>query len=500
MANNEDASIKNSAITGAVSQTVNIYGSAVKEHYVSYGGIDNETGKILTRSLKDIAKSKVNPNFKDQNIKQQAGFSAENKYTARQNAENIINGKTNRTIRTDDLGRVNDPLFDHVEIDSKGNIIADSGLQMKFVGSDAKSALSKLESKEYQKYIDANAKLSVPSDFYNGIKEEAQKKIQNLTEQLKRAQKDGNSQLAKTLKSRITKLEKINKNLKDSGITNKEAIEARLNPELSVAKDVLGLAHKAGLQGAKFGAGIGGSVSLIKNVVALVRGEKTATDAATSLVKDTTISAGIGYGTAAIGTALKGAMQNSTSQTMRSLSKTNVAAGIVTGVFEVSKTMTSFVRGDIDGVQCLEQLGEKGTAQIASIMFATAGQIAIPIPVVGAAIGSTIGYALSSACYAELMNSLKEAKLARERRIQIERKCEEISAMMKEFKREMDEYFSNKLKIQLDIFNEVNDEIAVALKNNDINGFINANNTIQESLGYKTQFSSFAEFDKFMSK
>ena len=56
------------------------------------------------------------------------------------------------------------------------------------------------------------------------------------------------------------------------------------------------------------------------------------------------------------------------------------------------------------------------------------------------------------------------------------------------------------IKIQLDIFNEVNDEIAVALKNNDINGFINANNTIQESLGYKTQFSSFAEFDKFMSK
>ena len=189
MGNNKYASIKNSAITGAVSQTVNIYGSAVKEHYVSYGGIDNETGKILTKSLKDIAKSKVNPKFKDQNIKQQAGFSAENKYTARQNAENIINGKTNRTIRTDDLGRVNDPLFDHIEIDSKGNIIADSGLQMKFVGSDAKSALSKLESKEYQKYIDANAKLSVPSDFYNGIKEEAQKKNSKSYRTIKKSSK-----------------------------------------------------------------------------------------------------------------------------------------------------------------------------------------------------------------------------------------------------------------------------------------------------------------------
>lgn len=500
MADNKDASIKNSAITGAVSQTVNIYGSAVKEHYFSYGGIDNETGKVLTRSLKDIAKSKVNPNFKDQNIKQQAGFSAENKYTARQNARNIINGNSNRTIRTDDLGRVNDPLFDHVKIDSSGNIIADSGLQMKFVGSDVKSALNKLESKDYQKYIDANAKLGVPSDFYNGIKEEAQKKIQNLTEQLKKAQKDGNSQLAKTLESRIAKLEKIKKNLRDSGITNEEAIEARLNPKLSVAKDVLGLAHEAGLQGAKFGAGISASVSLIKNVVALVKGEKTVADATTSLLKDTTIGAGVGYSTAAIGAAMKGAMQNSTSSAMRSLSKTNAAAGIVTGVFEVGKTMTSFVRGDIDGIKCLEQLGEKGTAQIASIMFATAGQIAIPIPVVGAAIGSTIGYALSSACYTQLMNSLKEAKLARERRIQIEKECEQISAMMKEFKREMNEFFSNKLSIQLDIFNKANDEMMEALKSNDINSFINANNTIQESLGYKTQFSSFAQFDKFMSK
>ena len=45
--------------------------------------------------------------------------------------------------------------------------------------------------------------------------------------------------------------------------------------------------------------------------------------------------------------------------------------------------MTSFIKGDIDGTQCLEELGEKGTSQLGAAMFAVAGQALIPIPVVG---------------------------------------------------------------------------------------------------------------------
>ena len=43
----------------------------------------------MQKGLKKIAKSNVNPNYKTQNIKQQAGFAAEVKYTARQNAEKL---------------------------------------------------------------------------------------------------------------------------------------------------------------------------------------------------------------------------------------------------------------------------------------------------------------------------------------------------------------------------------------------------------------------------
>ena len=98
------------ALEGANFEAVQRYGNAAKQHYVAYSGIDNEAGKQLSKGLKSISKSRVNPDYQSQNIKQQAGFSAEVKSIARKNAQNIIDGKSNKFIRTDDFGNVNDPL------------------------------------------------------------------------------------------------------------------------------------------------------------------------------------------------------------------------------------------------------------------------------------------------------------------------------------------------------------------------------------------------------
>ena len=112
--------LENAAITGAAAETVRRYGSAVKEHLVAYSGMDNEAGVKLTRGLKSVSESKINPDFAENNIKQQAGFSAEIKSAARGNAENIINKKPARIRRTDDLGSVNDQIRDLVEVGPDG--------------------------------------------------------------------------------------------------------------------------------------------------------------------------------------------------------------------------------------------------------------------------------------------------------------------------------------------------------------------------------------------
>lgn len=147
--------LEKKALEGAAVEVVERYGSAVKEHLVAFSGQDNELGKEATRSLKSIAESKVNDSFKDQNIKQQAGFSAEVKSVAKDNADKIIRGSEKRTSRTDDvakqvdstgrsIGGTNDQLFDLVEMNGDGTIVEGTARQLKFVGGDAKSCAEKL--------------------------------------------------------------------------------------------------------------------------------------------------------------------------------------------------------------------------------------------------------------------------------------------------------------------------------------------------------------------
>ena len=87
----ENGRLKNTSIAGVQHTTIQQYGAAAKQHYVSYSGIDNEIESQISKGLKQISESKLNPDYREINIKQQAGFAAETKTVARENAKNIIN-------------------------------------------------------------------------------------------------------------------------------------------------------------------------------------------------------------------------------------------------------------------------------------------------------------------------------------------------------------------------------------------------------------------------
>ena len=495
--NSKIQTYSNVAQSGAASEVVQRYGSAIKEHYVAYSGVDNETGERLKKGLKDIANSKVNPEYKDANLKQQAGFAAENKYTARQNAERIINKDGSRVHNTDIKGSGDyNELFDHIITDKNGKVIGQE--QMKFVGSDPKAALDKLAPQKFQKYFDAEATITVPSDYYQGIITEADKSIASFQKQLEHARADGNTELAKELEAKIAKYEKIKASVKDSGISTDESMEARLHPVISTAKDVIKVAHRAGVEQAKYGAAISGSVSLVRNFVAVVKGEESADEAALSVVKDTGQGAAVSYATAFAGSAIKGAMQNAESEVIQNLAHTNLAATLVTVAIESGKSLGKYIRGEIDGTECLEELGEKGTGLLSSAMFATAGQLLIPIPIVGGMIGSMVGYAFASSCYGELIGALKEAKLAHEERLRIEQECAEAIALICQYRAEMEVAISKYLSDYMETFSNAFDQMNTAIGLNDIDGFMQGANSITAKLGGNVQFENYDEFDSFM--
>jgi hypothetical protein len=122
--------VENAALTGAAAEVVQRYGSADKEFLVGYSGVDNETGQVLSKSLKVSKKNSIN---RQVGFPAEAGFSAEVESNSRKNAENIINKRNVRNTRTDDIkkqgygentiGGKNDQLYDHVELDVNGKPI-----------------------------------------------------------------------------------------------------------------------------------------------------------------------------------------------------------------------------------------------------------------------------------------------------------------------------------------------------------------------------------------
>lgn len=490
--------IIHAAIAGASAEKVQRYGSAVKEHIVAYSGIDNENGVQLKKSLKKIAESAVNPEYKTQNLKQQAGFSAEVKEVANTNAENIIKGSENRKVRTDDLGRVNDPLFDFVELDGNGNIIPGSGIQMKFVGSTPKEALNKLASNKFSKYLDNDAKIEVPSDYYDGIKEEADKAIKKIQKQIEYQKEAGNAGEVERLQKSLDKYEKIKKNLKKSSVSNKDAMFARKHPKLSTAKSIAGVSHRAGVESAKTGAVIGGSVSIVKNLVAMIKEDKEVGEAVSDAAKDTMSAAAVGYGTGFAGAAVKGWMQNAGSESARVLAKTNLPGTMVAVTLSVGKTMERYFKGEIDGVMCFEELGEQGVGMLSSSLFAAIGQTVIPIPVVGGLIGGMLGYAIASASYGILKDALKEEQMAHEERMAIEKECEEHIKLIREYRAEMEAVIAEYLATNIAVFHEAFHEIKDSLNIGDVDGFISGANEISRQLGKEPLFSDFEDFEQLM--
>ena len=133
---NFDESLANAAANRALYDLIDRYGNAASLDLAAY---DGKSGVVeqTKRSLKSISESRLGKTLSEaeRNIKQQSGFSAETIETTKINKQRIIEGKTTRSFRYDDLGKTNDQLVDVVDAeqmpDGTWKEITGSGFQMK---------------------------------------------------------------------------------------------------------------------------------------------------------------------------------------------------------------------------------------------------------------------------------------------------------------------------------------------------------------------------------
>ncbi|WP_181327526.1 hypothetical protein [Helicobacter pylori] len=493
------SNITDTAIRGSTSEESVFHASANREHFSAFD------------RLEEISKRKINPNYTNQNINQQAGYSAEIKEQARVNAHNILAKKGERVCQYDDLSSEqkaqikkffpnyatpskNHEIVDYASVDEKGNVILSTATQSKFVGRNGAECFEKLLSKPYKKYFENGAKMNVPKDYYRGIQKAADAKIESLESQIAKQKDLGDFQKATKLEERLQKCKTIKAHTRPASATKREAIEARLNPNLSTAKDVTSVSHQAGMNAAQTGALIGGGVSLVTNVWECVVNGKDPKKAIKHTAIATLKGGALNYCSAFASSSLGGLMQSSANRIIQSLGKGSVPAMIVGAGVANATVLTRYFSGKIDGTELCKQLVKANTTLISSGAMVVAGQALIPIPVVGALIGGLVGATLSETCLNALLKAREEAKLARQRRIEIEKECREIikhlEAYQNQFKEVFEKYFHETTKF----FNQSFDELERALYAGDADLAIGVNNKIQERLGQKPLFNNTQEF------
>lgn len=485
------------SIALSTSEVVQRFGSANAEYIKGYTGVDNETGQILAKGLKDISNGKVHPEYASQNLKQQAGYAAEVAATSRDNAEAIIRGDKTRTIRSDDHAQFgkNHNIVDRVKIiDNK--IIDGSQSQMKFVGDRNKlfSDIAKPDGK-FARY--RGVKLELPSEQFSDAQQYCKKQADRFREQALAAEKAGKVVEAKRLMEYANNYDELAENVQDSGLSTEDALDYRANPETATAGDILRASHRAGIEGAKYGVVIGGAISILTNAVSVVQGRKEIDDAVVDLAADTAKAGVLGYTSAAIGSVIKGTMQQSTSQYTRSLASTSAPALVVSVCLSLSTSIKKVVTGEISEAQFLIEVGEKGAGMLSAGMMSAIGQIVIPIPFIGAAIGGMIGYTISSFFYQSTLDAARGVELSREKLERIKAIEEAARARIAEEQEILDAF--TRLEVPQLCAETKNLFLAVSNGSNSIDEMANAISEYATLMGKTLQFQTMTEFDIFMN-
>lgn len=384
----------------------------------------------------------------------------------------------------------NHEIVDYISVDEKGDVIPGTLTQSKFVGRNGEECFKKLLSKDYEKYFENGAKMKIARNHYGDFQRAVNTRIKSLESQIAKQKGLGDFQKAAHLEEKLQKCKTIKAHTRPASITKKEAIEARLNPNLSTAKDVTRVSHQAGMNAAQTGALIGGGVSPVTNVYECIANGKDPIKAIKHTAIATLKGGALSYGSTFASLSLGGLMQSSTNKIIQSLGKGSVPAMIVGACVANVTVLTRYFSGKIDKAELLKQLVKANTTLVSSGAMAVAGQALIPIPVVGALVGGFVGAILSETFFNAFLKAREEAKLARQRRIEIEKECREIikhlEAYQNQFKEVFEKYFHETTKF----FNQSFNELERASYAGDADLAIAVNNKSREWLGQKALFDN----------
>ena len=147
------------------------------------------------------------------------------------------------------------------------------------------------------------------------------------------------------------------------------------------------------------------------------------------------------------------------------------------------------------------EISETAITGASTFYYGALGQAIIPIPIVGAMIGSTVGYFVGSMLHQSGLMGLGEVavvKVARERRERIEAMCLESITLIRQHRLELEALLKTHFAERRQTLTQAFDGIEQSLVSWDADDFIQHLESVNQAFGKSLPFKSFDEFDIFM--
>ncbi|ENQ3078684.1 hypothetical protein ACEOWG_001881 [Bacillus cereus] len=186
----------------------------------------------------------------------------------------------------------------------------------------------------------------------------------------------------------------------------------------------------------------------VSNLCKVVNGEKEFSEATKDMGKLTLSVAATGGTIRVVSTGVTNVMKNSGKEMLGKIANSNQVMQVITISLIVKDSVIKYVNGEIDGKQFFEEIGGKGVGMLTGTIGAIAGQALIPIPVIGAAIGSMIVSIVCLDLYKSIrnVNEFKKiesavSRLASNVLAEMNRQQEVLRKLIKEEYSEWDDHF-----------------------------------------------------------
>jgi len=275
-------------------------------------------------------------------------------------------------------------------------------------------------------------------------------------------------------------------------------------------KAMLSEAHQSGLEAGNIGGAIAGGISGLAGLVRLARGEAGPGEIMAQVAIDAAKGYAASYASAAISKASTHVIRDGITRmggarlgeaASASFVKSNAHVALAAGIVQSGKSLVRYMSGEIDDTELLSEISHTAMTGASAFYYGALGQLIIPVPVLGAFIGSTVGYFVGNMLHQSGLVSLGETaavKVARERKERVEALCLTAIPLMRAHRLELDqlvqEHFAGRHKQLCGAF----DGLETALVDWDGDGFLVSLEQVNRVFATALPFSSQAEFDKMM--